>query len=122
MKVINTNTKAWDIEKRMYGLGDITFPRAFTLSSAIYFLVGLALAYLLSMIPLYAMIPALVRYIGFAIGFVYLMNKWRIHSKTPVKFLMSYFEYKQQPKQLTKFRRVRTEKPIHFGTIRRKSD
>lgn len=120
-KIIRTYTKAWKIDKVIYTIGDFKLPFPLAIDMMGYGLVGLLLAVLTSHIPVISSAPVLVRYGGFIIGLPYVLKKLKIHSKSPVRFLIDCFEFLSGPKALTRFQPVKTPPPIRFTNVRHKA-
>ena len=101
----------------MYAIGDIKLVRPIALSTMIYLLAGIFLSFMLSKIPLFAMIPASIRFVGIPAIVVYLMSKIRPHSKSPLRFIISFAEYAIQPKRMVRFHKTTKEQSIRFDSV-----
>lgn len=116
-KIIRTHTKAWDVEKRIYSVGDFNLPRSLALDSLGFALIGIILAALLSHIPVIGTSSPVLLYGGLGVGLPILMKKLKIHSKTPARFLMGYASFLLQPKSMARFQPVTEKRPIRFTNV-----
>lgn len=118
-KIIYTYNKAWNVERRIYSVGDFKLARPIAIDTLLYAMLGVIIALILSRLPLISSYPA-AHFALWVIGMPMAMKKARIHSKTPFRFLVGCAEYLMQPKAMTRFQPVKEDKPIRFTNVRHK--
>ena len=116
-KIVYTYNNAWNVEKRIYSIGDLRLPRALALDTLGFVLIGLILAVIIARIPVIGNMPPMFLYGGCLVGFPMLMKKARIHSKTPVRFLIGIVLFLFQPRSLTRFQPVKPVNAIRFTNV-----
>lgn len=117
-KIIRTYSNAWNVEKRLYSIGDLKLPRALAFDTMGFALLGFVLALLISKIPIIGSLSPSILYGGLVIGFPILMKKARIHSKSPARFVLDYCAFIVQPKSMVRFQAVEEQRPIRFTNVR----
>ena len=103
-EIIDTYEKAWKYEKKIYSISTVKLPFPINMSKAGYFGLGLALMWLLSRIPVFAMIPGVMRYIIFPAGIVMFLTKITFDGKGPLAWLAGFFNFAREPKEMARFR------------------
>lgn len=92
--ILYSYTKVWNVEKKVYNIGNIILPVPVELWSAACFAGTACIIYLLQKIfPALLAVPALVRLGAAPYGLMYFVRRIRLDGKNPVKYFAGMLRY-----------------------------
>ena len=115
--ILRTYGKIWNHEKKIYSIDNIKLLVPINPSELLYFAVGLAIAALLSNIPIFAAIPVMVRYLLLPFGLMKFLTKKKLDGKMPHHFLIGYLRYLMQPREISRFQPGEKYKKGKFTSV-----
>lgn len=91
---IYSYSKVWNVEKKIYNIGNIILPVPVELWSAVYFAGTAFVVYILQKVfPVIMAMPVIIRLGIIPYGIMYLVRRIRLDGKNPVKYFAGILVY-----------------------------
>lgn len=91
---IYSYSKVWNIEHRIYSIGNINLPVPVQPYNALYFVLscGFVVA-LCRLLPIISLLPGVIRYFVFPYAITVFLRKKKLDGKNPIKYFIAYIKY-----------------------------
>lgn len=87
-------SKAWNVEKKIYNIGNLMLPVPVEMWSMIYYAGAVMLVLVLQrLLPAISAMPVVLRFGMLPYGIVYVMRKTKLDGKNPLKYFAQYLIY-----------------------------
>lgn len=99
MSKIRSYTSIWNVEKKLYSIGDVKLPFPITGTQILWFVSSFLIVMILRDVPPLCFIDGwFLKHLGIPVGLMLLMNKRTFDDKKPLYFLRSVCCYLFRPK------------------------
>lgn len=120
--ILRTYRKAWDFEKKLYSIGDVSLPQPIVINYIMYYFVGFLIAWFLAKImPFLVFMPPVIWYFGLPGLFVFMAVKVKFDDKPTLIWIRGFLKYLFiEERHAERFMRVpRNNKYKFTGLLRR---